>query len=182
MIILGLTGAAGSGKDTVAAHLVRRHHFTQLAFADPLRAMVAAGFGVTARDLERDRKELPLDWLGVSPRYLLQTLGTDWGRGLIDPDVWLLVLKRRLDMAIEEGRLRFVISDVRFENEAALVRGMGGAVWHLRRPGTAPVHQHVSEAGVRAERGDHIINNAGSIEDLQGVVEFALMDAQVEQA
>jgi len=34
MIILGLTGAAGSGKDTVAAHLVRAHHFQQLAFAE----------------------------------------------------------------------------------------------------------------------------------------------------
>jgi hypothetical protein len=181
MIILGLTGAAGSGKDTVAAHLVRAHHFQQLAFADPLRAMVAAGFGVGARDLERDRKELPLDWLGVSPRYLLQTLGTDWGRNMINPDVWLMVLKRRLDMAIEEGRLRFVISDVRFENEAALIRGMGGVVWHLRRPGTAPVEQHVSEAGVRAEDDDRFVNNVGSRDDLAALVDVFVIDAERAQ-
>lgn len=181
MILIALTGAAGSGKDTVAAHLVRAHHFTQLAFADPLRAMVAAGFGVGPRDLERDRKELPLDWLGVSPRYLLQTLGTEWGRGLIHPDVWLMVLKRRLDLALDAGHLRFVISDVRFENEAALVRGMGGTVWHLRRPGTAPVHQHVSEHGVRVEDGDHFIVNSGSIDALYAVADCAWIDAALKR-
>jgi hypothetical protein len=167
VIILGLTGPAGSGKDSVARHLVNARGFTQLAFADPLRAMVAAGFGVTARDLERDRKERALDWLGVSPRYLLQTLGTEWGRQKINPDVWLLVLKRRLDLLFDDGVRHFVVSDVRFENEARFLRGFGGRLWHLRRPGTAPVHAHVSEAGVHLDPYDRVLVNDGSIDLLE---------------
>jgi len=90
MRLIGLTGPAGSGKDTVARLLCEQHGFVQMAFADPLRAMLKAGLGLTDEELHRrDLKEAPLEWLGKSPRQLLQTLGTEWGRQHVHPHLWL---------------------------------------------------------------------------------------------
>jgi len=90
MRLIGLTGPAGSGKDTVARLLCEQHGFVQIAFADPLRAMLKAGLGLTDEHFNnREDKEAPLEWLGKSPRQLLQTLGTEWGRRQVHPHLWL---------------------------------------------------------------------------------------------
>ena len=83
MQLIGLTGRAGCGKDTIASFLCEAHGFVQIALADPLRDGLKAMLGVTDEQLHRrDLKEAPIDWIGRSPRELLQTLGTEWGRAL----------------------------------------------------------------------------------------------------
>lgn len=158
MIIIGLTGRAGSGKDTLASYLVVHHGFTQLAYADPIRDMLELGMGIESHHLREDKESL-IPWLGVSGRHLMQTLGTEWGRDLIRQDLWRLLLMRRLDRLQEETD-RFVISDLRFENEAAFLRDqLGGVVWHIERHHVAPVRAHSSEAGIDYQTGDSIIVN-----------------------
>lgn len=66
-MLIGFTGRAQVGKDTAAAHLRAAHGFRQIAFADPLRAMLQAGFGLTAKDFEPGRKEELLPLIGKSP-------------------------------------------------------------------------------------------------------------------
>jgi len=114
------------------------------------------------------RKEQVIPALGVSPRRLMQTLGTEWGRQLINPDLWLILAKQLL-LNYGPG---MVIADVRFENEAAWVREQGGRVIHIERPDNVTVEAHASEAGIefKGEEGDIKIVNGGSLEDLQQTI------------
>lgn len=86
--VIGLTGAAGSGKDTAADILCKTHRFIKLSFADPLYDMVSIATR-TPVDLlhERECKEATIKSIGASSRKLLQTLGTEWGREIIDKDI-----------------------------------------------------------------------------------------------
>lgn len=174
-MLIGLHGRAGAGKDTVADLLVRHHDYAKLAFATPLKdALIAAGL-CRREDLDGAAKEQPLAWLGVSPRHLLQTLGTEWGRRLVRPDVWILRLDQMLQQYWKFTR-RVVISDVRFANEADYVRRLGGAVWHVRRPLPGTVTAlHPSEHGLPIVVGvDSIVDNDGGLAQLVGEVQAAL--------
>lgn len=165
--LIGLAGKAGTGKDTAADHLCEAHGFVRYAFADPIRAGLQAMLGLTDEELhDRTHKEVALEPFGVSPRRMMQTLGTEWGRHCIHPDLWLLVAGLNVDELIAEGRSGIVITDVRFDNEADWIRARGGTVLHILRPGADPVATHTSEAGVRISDEDAIINNVGSIQFL----------------
>ena len=171
--LIGLAGFAGVGKDTVAAVLARDHGYRRYALADPLREGLAVMLGLDREVFEdRTRKEAPIDWLGRSPRYLMQTLGTEWGRDLVAADLWLRVAERR----IAALGPRVVVSDIRFDNEADWVRALGGVVWHIRRPGFGG-GAHRSESGVRVRPGDAVIANDGTLDALAARVAEALRAA-----
>lgn len=148
-MIIGLSGLAGAGKTTVAKHLVERHGYVRLPFAGPIKAMAEA-FGLTFAEVHGEAKETPCEALcGKTPRQFMQWLGTEFGRNLIGPDVWIEAWRRRVfearNAALLEGDaaviarsiygLRVVADDCRFDNEAAAIRSMGGAVIRIERPG-----------------------------------------------
>lgn len=173
-IIIGLTGRARVGKDTLADYLCINHGFTRLAFADPLRDALELGLGIESHHLREDKESL-IPWLGVSGRRLLQTLGTEWGRNLIRQDIWILLMQRRLAALAEEAD-RFVISDVRFPNEADWLRARPNAsLWHIERPNVAPVRAHSSEAGIDYQMGDAILVNT-TLEHYFAQAEIRLAD------
>lgn len=181
--IVGIHGKASTGKDTVADQLVREFGAVKESFAAPLYKGLSVMLDIPLADLtNRATKEVPIDWLDRSPRFLLQTLGTEWGRDLVGWDVWVRALHRRCEQieAVWEdnGYLprAWVISDVRFEDEAAFVREHGTLI-HLIRNDAPPVNGHVSELGVeyRADT-DQLIENNGSLEELLAKV-GALADA-----
>ena len=93
LTLIGLAGRAGTGKDTVAAHLAERYNVLLYALANPIRGALAGAFGLGDELVDRSLKELPVPWLGQSPRRLMQSLG-DWGRELCGADVWLRVAER----------------------------------------------------------------------------------------
>lgn len=176
--IIGLTGPAGSGKDTVR-DILAKHGYYGFAFADPIREMLKPLLLACGVDLAymtaRHLKEQPMPVLGVSYRQLAQTLGTEWGRALA-PDFWLRMAAASMtEVSISTfGPPCFVISDVRFPNEAEWIRGLGGQVWRIDRPGVAPVREHASEVLVATIEPDFTLSNDGSIGDLHSAVAAAL--------
>lgn len=176
-MIIGICGAAGAGKDAVAARLVSGHGFTRLAFADPIYAMVSAMTGMPEEQLrDRNEKETEIGWLGKSPRQLLQSLGTEWGRKHVSDDVWV-----RITMQVASMSELVTIPDVRFDNEAEAVRAAGGAVWRIVRPGVscldASTARHSSERGISPHLVDDVILNDGDMNRLCGRADAALLKA-----
>lgn len=159
-MLIGLTGRAGAGKDTAAAYMAQAHRFMPLAFATPLRRMLQAGLGLTEEHFATAEKNEPIDWLNRSPRQLMQTLGTEWARAHIGPKIWVDVATRELDKL---AGLDVVFTDVRFENEAAMIRERGGIIVRLVRHAARPVNSHVSEAGFKLQMNDREILNNGTL-------------------
>lgn len=160
--LIALTGPAGSGKSTVSAHLMLAHDFTRMSFAAPLYRMVAALEGMPVSFVQRNKAESyePAD---RTRRFILQTLGTEWGRRMVHQDLWVRILH-----ATRQARTSrpVVIDDLRFENEASYVRGQGGLLIHLKRSGLEGL-DHKSENGVSFDPiKDVILHNDGSITDL----------------
>lgn len=166
--IIGLTGPARTGKDTAAAFLVALTGGYRYAFADPLRAMLKAGLGIDMDEpYWQTHKESPVAAFGhKSPRQMLQWLGTEWGRNMVDRDIWLTLAKNEL---ATRGP-GMIVSDVRYENEAQWVRNMGGKVVHMRREAASSVHLHASENGVEISENDIVLENNGSLEELQSAL------------
>lgn len=190
-MIIGLTGAAGAGKDTVARHLFTRYGYMKLALADPLYAMISAMTGLTVEKMaDRKVKEADIAWIGTSPRRLLQTLGTEWGRGTLGDDIWIKNLFRRIDnyskaMRDWNNKLGFVVTDVRFANEAQAIRERGGHIVEIVRPTPLAgvpdeARQHSSEAGIPDELIDvQIVNDtdvAGLLARVDKAIEWLLSD------
>lgn len=163
--IIGLSGPAGSGKDTVADLLVVHAAFDKFAFADALRTEVASAFCIDPAFLtERETKELPIaclalsrcldegfvsrmiimhtlgdQWLDLdaprSPRQIMQWWGTDYRRHQRN-DYWTSQAARKIERLLGDGLAgRIVLTDCRFADEAALVRTLGGQVWQIKRDG-----------------------------------------------
>ena len=193
MRLIGLTGRAGAGKSTVATHLVRAHGFYEVALAEPLRAALMMMFGLSEDDLlDRARKEAVIPWIGVSPRRLMQTLGTEWGRAVCGEDIWLRVAANEIAvhraltaLDPEGGTSQVVVSDIRFPNEAAWLHAQGGVLWHIVRPQELPAYgieaAHVSERGLPVEDGDVVIDNDNTVPDLIEQVDRMLYGAEAAQ-
>jgi len=182
MIVIGLSGLAGSGKDTVADQLVNHHSFVKLAFAQPLKDAMTTLFGIAQQAMDdRQQKEAVIDWIGKSPRQLLQTLGTEWGRRHVADDIWTRIMQRRIEQiecnSRQTGINGIVISDVRFENEAAWVRKRGWLV-HIIRPATAgngmTASSHASERGIEIKRHEDVILNDQGLSELRKQVDVVI--------
>lgn len=168
--LIGIAGKARSGKDTVANFIIAAVGGYRYSFADPIRQMLIP-LGVDMSDpYWQARKEEIIPALGCSPRHLMQTLGTEWGREHVNPNLWLTLAHQRL-LFSGPG---MVISDIRFENEASWVRTLGGRIIHLDRTETTKVKEHVSEHGVATQPGDFILHNDGGLDDLQNAVKDLL--------
>ena len=157
--IVGFTGAAGAGKDTAASGLINVG-WQKVSFADPIKEALNAMMGWNMSDWsDREWKESENYFTGRSPRYMAQTLGTEWGRDIIHPNLWII-------LGLERSRGRpTVIPDVRFDNEAEAIRGADGYLIEIVRPDNpfAIEGGHASEAGVDRQYITHTIVNDGDV-------------------
>ena len=191
-MILGIAGAIGSGKDTIADYLVNFHEFRRESWAGTLKDAISVVFGWDRILLEgktkqsREWRELPDKWWSnklnktITPRNVLQEWGTDVCRQGYHDNIWVASLENKLLKITDD----IVISDCRFENELASVKNLGGITIRVSR-GQDPEwmeeykrygktqeflakykHIHSSEfTGVDLEY-DYVIKNDGTIEEL----------------
>lgn len=184
-ILIGLHGLARSGKDTTAAYIAAHYAFLTYALAFPLKAALADMFNLNQAQIEGDQKEVPLPGIGKSPRQLMQLLGTEWGRHLVHDNLWLIIAQQNLANMLDMSTYPvpgFVISDVRFENEATWVRAQGGVIVHIQRPEAVGVNPHSSEAGIAVHDNDFILRNDADLPHLYEQVDQLVLILQRRQA
>lgn len=159
MKVLGLAGRSGSGKDYLAGLLQYSQGFYPVSFADQLKVVTALEYGYSYVDVFHNKPpeiRSKLQEMGVNAREM-------------NPDVWIEALEMWLARWYERwGVEKFVVTDVRFPNEADWVREkMGGKVIRLEsdRPNslTPEQRQHPSETLVDTLTVDAYVNNDSHI-------------------
>ena len=194
-MIIGICGLIGSGKDTIADCLVEQHNFQKISFADKLKDAVAQMFdwdrhlldGKT--DESRAWREQPdVYWskeIGstITPRLALQKFGTECMRNGFYDGIWVSLTKKKI---IENPQINWVIPDVRFVNEADMIKSVGGKVWWVKRGtlplwfkiyqdvGTEPKDIHASEWAWARFAFDAELNNNSTISALRSQVQGLL--------
>ena len=172
-MIIGLSGYAQSGKDTVAKVLIEEYGFTRIAFADKIREFlydlnpqVKVGYDtMTNIKLMVDLDGWDKAKQNPTVRKLLQDIGVS-ARNIFGEDFWV---EQALKPVASGGN--YVITDVRFPNEAVAVRKFGESqVWRIKRDGVEAVNRHISEIAMDDQRVDQILTNRGTIEDLNELV------------
>jgi hypothetical protein len=183
--VVGLSGFAQSGKTTAALYLEQKYGIERKHIADTLRAMLAVllkanglSTKMITRYLEGDLKESVIPELGVTSRHAQITIGTEWGRNLINPDIWANTWARGT------GSDDVMNDSVRFINEERVIKDLGGFTILIKRPGTRPVSFKWGKLGEflyarfglmwgahDSERTDRlhpdlVIHNDSSVEDL----------------
>ena len=166
--VIALTCYAQSGKSTVAEILERDHGYVRTRFAKPLKDMLRA-IGLCEAELEGNLKESPCALLqGQTPRWAMQSLGTEWGREMIGCNFWAGVWEHTACEIVDQGG-KIVVEDCRFPNEVTVIRNLFGTVWRIERPGTGST-THESERHVDTLDWDFRILNTGSVDDLRATV------------
>ena len=146
MQLIAICGFQGSGKDTVAAILVE-HGFVKMSFAGLLKDIISILFqwdrdlleGITTES--RKWRETVDEWWAtrlhipdLTPRYVLQHIGTDVFRNHFHPDIWVAALERKLINYMNSKNLnKVVITDCRFSNEIEMIRKLNGLFVHVHR-------------------------------------------------
>lgn len=172
--LVAFAGPAGSGKSSAAGALVGQG-WQPIKLIGALKAMIAGFYTSAGLDagqvwqrIEGQLKDTPDPLLGGrTPRFAMQTLGTEWGRDIMAADLWLAAWRARASAILAAGG-RVVVDDLRFENEAAAIRQLGGKVVGISGRGGIP-GGHRSEAGVAV---DMTLDNAGSLAELAGAAVY----------
>lgn len=173
-MIIGLMGYAQSGKDEVAKILVEKYGFERRAFADKIRNMLyemnpmAGGEPIQVR-VDSDGWDKAKQHPEV--RRLLQTMGVS-ARNHLGDMIW--IKQAFSDMSMDKD---YVITDVRFGNEARMLKYLNGELWRIERPGVGPVNNHVSELELQQLSADRTLLNGGTLDELEHLVKIRLDSA-----
>lgn len=183
--IVGLGYKIGAGKDAVADILCSKFGFVKMSFADSLKEAVSAIFG-WPRGLLNDQefKATEDPFWGLTPRTVLQRVGTEAMRNNIREDVWVKSLERRVKNHAETENCTcpsVVIPDMRFPNEVAAVKRWGGIAVRVDRPINTWTPNKEENAGHASEQAlsgyddwDYVIDNSGTLADLEDSAEAML--------
>jgi len=204
-MIIAISGLIGSGKDTVADYVVNLHEFRRESFAGNLKNAMCEIFGWDREMLEgrskssREWREQVDEWwakrLGIphlTPRWILQHVGTDVIRGQFHDDMWLASLENKLRKTDDD----IVISDVRFKNEVKMLKDLGAVCIEVVRGDRPGWYQYALEGDIKkletlkvhrseydwiGTEFDATLDNNGTLDELYKQVEDLLSFKHQEQ-
>lgn len=187
-LIIGIGGLKGHGKDTLAnlmqAELIQHGiSVRQQRLAAPLYRAAAILMGRDLSNLSREEKEglqlIPGEPRST-PRNVLKTLGDEWGRQMISPDIWCSRMQKAYE-TMPDGYV-MIVPDVRYQNELGYVITQGGLpVWvDASRRVPSDSDDHASENSVSAEDFNYVVPNGGGVESLAKRAKMLLTDFLVE--
>lgn len=195
-MIIGICGLIGSGKDTIAGHLISEHNFEKISFADKLKDAVAEMFEWDRELLDGKteqsrfwREQVDQYWTAetgrtITPRLVLQEFGTECMRDGFFDGIWVSLTKKKI---IENPHKNFVIPDVRFPNEAKMLHEVNGQVWRVKRGqdpawfteyveyDVEPKDVHPSEWAWAKTKFTRVFENNGTIKELTNRVQDHLV-------
>lgn len=168
-MLIGLSGYARSGKDTVAELLCLNYGYKRVSFADPMRQALYVLSPKIDNIVRLSEYVDDYGWdvakQNQEVRRLLQVFGTEVGRKMFGLDFWINIALKDLS-----GDTQVVISDVRFPNEADAIAKLGGSVWRINRKNHSAVNGHASEHAMDNYMFNHVIYNDGTLDDLSDEV------------
>jgi hypothetical protein len=109
-------------------------------------------------------------------------------RNGFDNNIWVSIVKKKI---VENPATNYVIPDVRFENEANMIKSIYGEVWRIRRGpdpvwfrmyqdiGVEPKDIHQSEWAWANVNFNHVIDNGGTIDMLKNQVKDRLASSEL---
>jgi hypothetical protein len=151
--IIGICGNKYNGKDTIADYLVQNYGYTKISFGDPLKHALKNIFMFSDEQLWGSQKENIDPYWGVSPREMLQFIGTNCLRQMIkenyptiEDKIWVMSLKKQIEHLISNGIRKIVIPDIRFPNEAQMLcQFYNATIIRVVRRDIANTDSHMSE-------------------------------------
>lgn len=220
--LIGLGGKLRAGKDAVGDYLESQQGFVKLGMSDALNeALLALNPWITYEQPEGvetfDVYRPPLRYRDIHDlvgyveakknpevRRLLQVLGTEVGRNMIDQDVWVKIAEKKILDLWSQGK-DVVITAIRFPNELDMIsRLQGTSVWierpealridsnglesstgtltpksksQVRRMEASTISGHASENSVSEDLFDYEIQNDGTLDELYQKVDDVLSDS-----
>lgn len=174
-LVIGLTGKAHSGKDTVGEVLQRGYGFFTHSWAEPLKQAASHIFGLGLEHFHnQELKEIRNEYWGMTPREMLLVLGTEACRDVIDNDIWIKRGMMEIQNRLDNGA-HVVVTDTRFPNEAEAIKKMGGYIIEVVRPEGSLEVNHRSGQAMPRELIDFTLMNDNTLAYLQQVAVFDLM-------
>lgn len=170
--LIGLSGAARAGKDSLAGFIISasahwgKGQFIKYGFADPIKEVGRTLFGWDERHANGSLKEVIDPFWGFSPRTFYQLLGTQFAREMLRDDFWI-----RMAEKLTQTQENIIISDVRFPNEVDFILKNGGTWIRVIRPDQQLIGAtgHVSENAISEElfQKAKVVYNSGSMDHLE---------------
>lgn len=168
--IIGFAGKKGSGKDMLGRYLINTYGYQRYAFGDSVKEICRHLFGFNDEQLYGDKKE-EITNIGITPREAFQKIGTDFGRKEIHNmfpsininkgEIWIEQFKKHME---KNKSSKYVITDVRFDNEAEIIREYGGLIIYIDSKYSNKKDIHESEQ-IKVKH-DYIIHNNSSKEEI----------------
>lgn len=185
-MVIGISGKIGSGKDTFTNRFIKQYRkkyvitFKNKKFGYNVKKLVSELTGIPMRvALSREGKLVYLkDW-GMTVGEMQQKMGTDAVRNNIHKNAWVLSLFGKY----KETEDFWVISDVRFKNEAQIIKDKGGILIRLNgdpkkcREKDQRDMNHQSEIDLDDYQGwDYVFDNIPPISNLDVFIQKVIND------
>jgi hypothetical protein len=169
-MIFGFSGKMGTGKNYICENLflpmlkqIYNQEAVQMAFADQIKVNVMVKYNISKFEVFDDKN--------YKIRQLLQQEGTSEGRNLKGENIWINYLDNWMNVHKSRGVYNFLITDVRFKNEADFIKSRGGRIIRVDAPDrnldrikkeklTPEIYQHISETDLDTySKFDLVVDN-----------------------